>query len=425
MNSTMCCRRIAETAGSLMSMAAAHGQQIVAVDPPAGSNWISVICHGLSGDGGTMVATASAPNFSEQRGFRWRQSTGWEELAPFPGDAKSAAYGINWDGSYVVGGSWLGNTGRALRWNASGAVQDLGRPPSGFEVGPAQAITPDGSLVAGGGLWMAYRWTAASGMQELDRPALTFPFWTATAISADGSIIAGWADSDPASNPMYIPAPMMPVRWAQGNNWAYQALGSQEGWTSGMSGDGSVIIGTRRSGYWWTSYEYAGYRWTAATGMVFLPLSGAFTGLTPQAISHDGHTIIGQGGAPGGRAFIWTEQLGTRDLNEHLPTLGVNLNGWVLRTASGISADGRIFAGEGTLNGVARLYIVSLGAVACYANCDHSTASPLLNVADFGCFLQRFAGGDLWANCDQSSAPPVLNIADFGCFLQKFAAGCN
>jgi hypothetical protein len=60
----------------------------------------------------------------------------------------------------------------------------------------------------------------------------------------------------------------------------------------------------------------------------------------------------------------------------------------------------------------------------CYANCDESTQLPVLNVGDFTCFLQRFAGGDSYANCDQSTAPPVLNVGDFTCFLQRFAQGC-
>jgi len=63
-------------------------------------------------------------------------------------------------------------------------------------------------------------------------------------------------------------------------------------------------------------------------------------------------------------------------------------------------------------------------AVACYANCDGSTTPPVANVADFTCFLQKFAAGDPYANCDGSTTPPVLNVADFTCFLQKFAAGC-
>jgi len=60
----------------------------------------------------------------------------------------------------------------------------------------------------------------------------------------------------------------------------------------------------------------------------------------------------------------------------------------------------------------------------CFANCDCSTVSPTLNVADFGCFLQKYAAGDPYANCDASTQPPTLNVADFSCFLQKYAAGC-
>jgi hypothetical protein len=70
-------------------------------------------------------------------------------------------------------------------------------------------------------------------------------------------------------------------------------------------------------------------------------------------------------------------------------------------------------------------HYVGFEGSSCYANCDQSTAAPVLNVADFTCFLQRFAAGDSYANCDQSTAMPVLNVADFTCFLQRFAAGCN
>ncbi|MEX2217267.1 MAG: hypothetical protein WD749_00780 [Phycisphaerales bacterium] len=60
----------------------------------------------------------------------------------------------------------------------------------------------------------------------------------------------------------------------------------------------------------------------------------------------------------------------------------------------------------------------------CYANCDNSTQAPVLNVADFGCFLTRYAAGEAYANCDESTQAPVLNVADFGCFLTRYAAGC-
>jgi hypothetical protein len=60
-----------------------------------------------------------------------------------------------------------------------------------------------------------------------------------------------------------------------------------------------------------------------------------------------------------------------------------------------------------------------------YANCDHSTAPPVLNVNDFQCFLNTFAAQDPAANCDGSTVPPLLNVNDFQCFLNAFAAGCT
>jgi hypothetical protein len=62
--------------------------------------------------------------------------------------------------------------------------------------------------------------------------------------------------------------------------------------------------------------------------------------------------------------------------------------------------------------------------VACYANCDASTASPALTAADFVCFLAKFRAGDSYANCDGSTGSPALTAADFICFLNAFRAGC-
>ena len=41
-----------------------------------------------------------------------------------------------------------------------------------------------------------------------------------------------------------------------------------------------------------------------------------------------------------------------------------------------------------------------------------------------GGFWAITAQADCYANCDESTTPPVLNVADFTCFLQKYAAGC-
>jgi hypothetical protein len=61
----------------------------------------------------------------------------------------------------------------------------------------------------------------------------------------------------------------------------------------------------------------------------------------------------------------------------------------------------------------------------CYANCDGSTAPPILNANDFQCFLNKFAAGDPYANCDGSTSSPALNANDFQCFLNAFTVGCS
>jgi hypothetical protein len=60
----------------------------------------------------------------------------------------------------------------------------------------------------------------------------------------------------------------------------------------------------------------------------------------------------------------------------------------------------------------------------CYANCDGSSTVPVLSVADYLCFLNRFRSGDSWANCDGSTSTPILTAGDFNCFQKKFVAGC-
>lgn len=80
-----------------------------------------------------------------------------------------------------------------------------------------------------------------------------------------------------------------------------------------------------------------------------------------------------------------------------------------------------------TFSGAARVYIVRGFALPppCYANCDDSTTTPVLNAQDFACFLNRFANGQSYANCDGSTTAPALNVLDFACFLNRFALGCQ
>jgi hypothetical protein len=109
--------------------------------------------------------------------------------------------------------------------------------------------------------------------------------------------------------------------------------------------------------------------------------------------------------------MLWTVNAGTKALLRVSPASGA---------ATVIGTTGGEF---GASYGMAA--VLTPQTTACYANCDHSTTPPVLNVNDFICFQAAFAAGDPYANCDGSTTPPVLNVNDFICFQAAFAAGCS
>ena len=157
--------------------------------------------------------------------------------------------------------------------------------------------------------------------------------------------------------------------------------------------------------------------------------------------------------------YIWCENIGWISLGDGTPAsgpnysnasgadFGVNLNpvsgalsgfawgenvGWI--NFSGAANPARLDPQAGRLRGYAwgeNIGWINLDDAAhfvglsCYANCDQSTATPILNVNDFVCFLNRFSAGEPWSNCDSSTIAPVLNVNDFTCFMNRYAAGCS
>jgi hypothetical protein len=92
----------------------------------------------------------------------------------------------------------------------------------------------------------------------------------------------------------------------------------------------------------------------------------------------------------------------------------------------------QLYAGEPGGQGTSGVYVDDLvlcqnnpPTTGCYANCDGSTATPMLTSNDFQCFLNSFAMGSAYANCDGSTVAPILNVNDFTCFMNAFAAGCS
>ncbi|MFN0134048.1 MAG: prolyl oligopeptidase family serine peptidase [Phycisphaerales bacterium] len=109
-------------------------------------------------------------------------------------------------------------------------------------------------------------------------------------------------------------------------------------------------------------------------------------------------------------------------LHDALRAAGGTSTYWVMPSA------GHGFGGAEIEAEVTRFFQMHLLGVPfpprCAANCDGSTAAPVLNINDFQCFINRFAANQPSANCDASTLVPVLNVNDFSCFLNRFATGC-
>jgi uncharacterized membrane protein len=221
-------------------------------------------------------------------------------------------------------------------------------------------------------------------------------------ISTDGSVIAGNA---------LVAEGQRAYRWTppQGMTIIAAPPGVSECNAVAISGDGSVIVGWAHTG------SQVAFRWTASTGVQLL------AGTTvAQAVSADGRVIVGSAGAT---SFVWTAARGPTPVESLLaPVLP---GGWSIQDhLYAVSADGLRIAGWGyNPSGRAEAWRATLSpeVLFCYANCDLSTGSSVLNVNDFICFQSRFAAADPYADCNRDSA---LNLNDFVCFQAAFAAGC-
>ncbi len=118
--------------------------------------------------------------------------------------------------------------------------------------------------------------------------------------------------------------------------------------TTGMSADGSVVIGGSN-----LAAGYQAFRWTAATGMVGLGyLSPAQNYSNSTGVSSDGTVVIGNSRVNDqtsvAEAFIWDTTHGMQALRDVLLAQGARgLDGWQLTAATAISADGLTIVGSG------------------------------------------------------------------------------
>jgi probable HAF family extracellular repeat protein len=119
----------------------------------------------------------------------------------------------------------------------------------------------------------------------------------------------------------------------------------------GVSGDGSVVCG-----YDYSSKVWRPFVWTLAQGLEVLDAQpGVIEGWWTHAVSSDGRTIVGYGGAPPGvatHALRWHRDLAGDFV---ISDIGDLAGGWASATASGVDADGSVIVGwsSSTLTGLA------------------------------------------------------------------------
>jgi uncharacterized membrane protein len=262
----------------------------------------------VSGDG-SVIAGKDLATTSEMIGnFRWNAVEGFVALSPVH-RSESNGVSVSTDGSVIVGTQTVGNVQaggyeEAFRWTPQHGVVSLPSLPgaSGTQRGWAFAVSDEGTIVGASSesdLWphIAVRWSADGTISRLFDDGIA-AISAATDITPDGSVIVG---NGPGA-----------FRWTQAGG--VQPLGGFEDVydtkrATGVSADGSVIVG------------------------------GA-----------DGD-VSGQNSF---EAFIWDPLHGARRLETVLTELGVDLHGWELTEATGISADGLTIVGVGLAPGATR-----------------------------------------------------------------------
>jgi len=277
----------------------------------------------VSGDGLVVVGTGSSK--SGEEAFRWTRSGGMVGLGGLNSSYyRSWAADVSGDGSVVVGFNHSGQD-EAFSWTQKdGMVNFLGW--AHYYGHGATGVSSDGSVIVG---WIfkkwyteGFSWTSASGEES----RLWFPV---SDVSADGSVVVGSGHV---------------IRWT--SDGGVISLGDLPGGAaSAVSSDGSVVVGA--------SHSDAGdeaFRWTSDNGMVGLGwLPGGSFGSIANAVSADGSTVVGTSYANSGDiAFIWDSTNGMRSLEYLLGNIyDLDLTGWSLRAATGVSWDGKTIVGWG------------------------------------------------------------------------------
>jgi probable HAF family extracellular repeat protein len=300
-------------------------------------------------------------------------------LGFLPGSNASQATGLSADGTAVVGNSTVGGVNRGYVW-FNGTMTDLGSLiPGGATV--INAVAPNGllpvgsSLTASGyshavisvpglvdlgtlggnaseaysvtdsGVVVGRAQTAAGDYHAFrydtamhDLGTLGGPTSAAYGVSADGTIVVGTSDNGTTQDAFL---------WTGGTMTDLGSLAPGAGSSAtAISADGHVVVGSAGTG---TPGEFHAFRLVVGGTMADLGTLGGTISYA-SAVSADGSVVVGTSttATATSEAFRWTTASGMKSVSGLLNSAGVNITGWTLDTASGVSADGSVVVGSGT-----------------------------------------------------------------------------
>ncbi len=209
------------------------------------------------------------------------------------------------------------------------SFRGLGDLPGGDFGSWGPALPADASTVIGqsddGEGFQTFRWTQAEGIDCLRNLSEACVDWSTTGISGDGSVVIG-----------FFPIGGLGLRWTPSGGIEFLNPGVTSV-PQGASADGSVIVGDAHFDGLGSRHSF---RWTQAEGMVDLGRLGGFLSVA-QGVSADGSIVVGMTESPAPfaiQAFRWTEAQG-------MVGLGGLFEGATQSTAEAISADGLVIVG--------------------------------------------------------------------------------
>jgi probable HAF family extracellular repeat protein len=294
--------------------------------------------YALSADGSVVAANVGGEI------FRWTADQGFVDLGA--GYFLSSSIGISADGTTITG-TIIGEDGLSTpgRWRESTGWINLGHPAKGCSLdgnwGSGYGVNHDGSVVVGLSWYcpgaQGFRWTEGKGMVGLSHPKGASS--RASAISAEGSTIVGFYEHPKQGI-------RRAVRWTP--TFDLFTGTTTPGEATAVSSNGTKIVGQAA-----TLDGIHAFYYTDASGMI--PL-GTVSGIpSDQSIANgvsDRGKVVGWSGDPffgGSEAFVWNASTPTapmRSLRNTLKWAGAQIpEGVFLTNALAISADGSTIIG--------------------------------------------------------------------------------